>query len=181
MRLRLGRPWHAPPHSTEEGRRDYLLTGCCFEHKPILHSTARREEWAGKLQACIEKAGGEIKAWTVLPNHWHVLCNVSLPTFQPLLARLNNGTSTQFNREDGATGRQVWYRFSDRRIRGQGHYFGTINYLHANAVKHGYAEKADDWPHSSFHEYLETFGRDLLRVLWHAHPVDEYGRGWDDW
>ena len=74
----------------------------------------------------------------------------------------------------------MWYRFQDRQIRGERHYFASLNYIHANPVKHGCVAKATEWPHSSFHEYLAKYGREVLADLWREYPVDEYGKTWDD-
>ena len=61
------------------------------------------------------------------------------------------GGPLNWNREDGIPNRKVWYRFSDRGMRSEGHFFASINYIHANPVKHGYVEKATEWPWSSLH------------------------------
>jgi len=178
-RVRRNRPQHSPPHPEGDVSTRFLLTGACFEHRPILSTEARRIEWSEKLLERIDQAGGEPHAWIVLPNHWHVLATIRLNAFRPLIAKLNNGTSTQFNREDNRPGRKVWHQYSDRRIRNQQHYFASLNYVHANAVKHGYVEKAQDWPHSSFDAFLERFGRDIALAMWSTYPVREYGAGWD--
>jgi putative transposase len=54
-----------------------------------------------------------------------------------------------------------------------------MNYIHANAVKHGYACRAYDWPWSSVHFYAEEWGRDSLHHMWHEYPVLDYGEKWD--
>jgi REP element-mobilizing transposase RayT len=36
--------------------------------------------------------------------------------------------------------RKVWYSFRDRAIRDERHTYHALNYLHFNAVKHGYVE-----------------------------------------
>lgn len=73
----------------------------------------------------------------------------------------------------------MWYRYSDRQIRSQAHYYASLNYIHINPVKHGYVEKPLNWPCSSVHWYLEHFGIEWLRETWKKHPVGDYGRGWD--
>ncbi|MFQ5652783.1 MAG: transposase [bacterium] len=123
---------------------------------------------------------GKIVAWVVLPNHYHLVADVDLALFGPWTGRLHNGKSTQWNREDNSLGRKVWYRCSDRKIRGEGHYYASLNYLHFNPVKHKYVEEAGDWPWSSLHTYLETVGREKLNEWWRKYPIRKYGKGWDD-
>jgi len=70
----------------------------------------------------------------------------------------------------------LWYKFRDRYIRDERHYYHALNYLHYNAVKHGYVESPYDWPWSSVHLYLDTYGRPWLRERWNKYPI---GNAWD--
>lgn len=76
-------------------------------------------------------------------------------------------------------GRKVWYRYSDREIRGEGHYYACFNYVHGNPAKHGWVKRADQWLCSSIHGYLKELGREYLRDLWDKYPPRDMGKGWD--
>jgi putative transposase len=176
-RRQFGFPLHAPPHFPE-GKLTYLLTAATLEHQPLIANAARRADFAAKLLATL--AGTEIHAWVVLPNHYHLLVSLDLAVFRQRIRTLHSGIATQWNREDQTARRKIWYRFSDRVIRNERHYFAALNYIHANPVKHGYVKRADEWPDSSVHEYLEKWGREYLVELWQNYPVGEMGKGWDD-
>jgi len=118
--------------------------------------------------------------WVILPNHYHLLIETDLRAFRTWVGHLHNGKSTQWNREDATPGRKVWHRFMDRAIRNERHFHASLNYVHANPVKHGYADDASQWPWSSLHEYLDNVGRDVLVDWWRRYPVRDYGKGWDD-
>ena len=179
-RKKRGYPWHAPPHLGGQ-EETYLVSAACYEHREVLTTVSRLEEFTKALiEGMKTRPGGEVHGWVILPSHYHVLATVDLARLSPWIARLHNGKSTQWNREDNTAGRTVWYRFSDRRIRSERHYYASLNYLHANPVKHGYVRKADQWPWSSFHEYLEQVGRDVLVDWWRRYPVRRYGRRWDE-
>ena len=171
-------PWHAPPHFAD-GENLFLLTAACFEHRPILATPARRDEWLEALMELIAAIGGDLRAWVVLPNHYHALARVDLAAYGAAIGRLHNGKATQWNREDETSGRKVWHRFSDRRIRNERHYFATMNYVHANPVHHGHVAKATQWRWSSLGHYLREVGRPVLETWWRDYPVDRYGEGWD--
>ena len=173
-------PWHAPPHFGT-GTNVYLITASCYEHTDVLISDGRRDEWQDIIINRLSLIPGvEIKAWVVLPNHYHVLVKTDLALVRKAIGRWHNVKSTQWNREDGKAGRQVWYKFSDRKINGERHHYATLNYIHANPVKHGYVGKANEWRWSSFSKYLEKVGRETLRSWWTCYPVENYGKGWDD-
>ena len=124
--------------------------------------------------------GLEIAAWVVLPNHYHLLIRVDDFEQVGVTARLVHGrTSRKWNKADGSPGRKVWYRYTDRAIRSERHYYTTLNYIHYNPVKHGLAESPYDWEPSSVGWYLEQYGREWLRDLWTRYPLKSYGEGWD--
>ncbi|ABW67588.1 REP-associated tyrosine transposase [Desulfosudis oleivorans] len=179
-RKERGFPWHAPPHYSGE-INIYLISAACFEHYHIMATPNRLTEFSEALIGGMES---DLKlhsvAWVVQPNHYHVLVKTDLDTLRPWLGRLHNGKSTQWNREDKMPGRKVWHRFTDRRIRSERHFYATLNYIHANPVKHGYVEESSDWPWSSLHDYLTVYGRDTLVQWWNRYPIKDYGTGWDD-
>jgi len=175
-----GWPWHAPPHF-DTGVGWYVISAACYEHREVLCTVERLSEFSLALLGGLQgELKAEVQGWVVLPNHYHLLLRTDLDQFRRWIARLHNGKSTQWNREDESPGRRVWFRFSDRWVRSDRHYYASPNYIHWNPVKHGYAERADDWPWSSFHEYLEQVGRDTLVDWWKQYPVRQYGQGWDD-
>jgi putative transposase len=51
--------------------------------------------------------------------------------------------------------RGIWQRrFWEHTIRDERDLVNHIDYVHINPVKHGYASRASDWPHSSIHRYI---------------------------
>jgi putative transposase len=181
-RKRQGRPWHGPPHFTGQQTTQYLITGACYEHAPILGTSPERmDAFASRLLSTFEAAEAVVHAWCVLPNHYHVLSTMlDLPKLIFQLGKLHGSTSFAWNGEDGARGRQCWHRATDRAMRSQEHFWATLNYLHHNPVRHGYVSKWQEWPWSSAREYLAKQGTDEAARIWKAFPVLDYGTGWDD-
>ena len=136
-------PLHEPPHFERESNL-YLLSMTNFEHKHIMREESRRIEYERKLLDMMAGIPGtELFAWCILPNHGHLLARVELKIFRQKLGRLHNGLSTQWNREDNTPGRTVWFQFTDRGIRNEGHFFASLNYCHYNPVKHGYVSSME--------------------------------------
>ena len=59
------------------------------------------------------------------------------------------------------------------------HYWASINYIHNNAVHHGYAKKWQDWAYSSANNFIEDFGHDKIVQIWKEYPILDYGKDWD--
>ena len=140
LRREHGYPLHAPPHPCREGGW-YFLTAANFQHKPVMHSPDRRDEFETRLLEAFRSIGTDIGGWVILPNHYHIVAGGnSLDTVLQLLKQLHGTTSHRWNQADGTTGRRwVWFKFTDRRFRGERHYYQALNYIHYNPVKHGHA------------------------------------------
>jgi putative transposase len=180
-RQEQGYPSHAPPHPFRQAGC-YLITAAAFEHAAVLSDPVRRSEFEQDLLVSLASAGAEIDGWVVLPNHYHILSSVpTLDAISAALKLLHGRTSRKWNLEEGLTGqRRVWYKFSDRGIRDETHYFRALNYIHYNPVKHHYAEDVYGWQWSSLFLYYEERGREWLREIWQAHPPGDFGSDWDD-
>jgi putative transposase len=183
QRRERGYPSHAPPHPVRDAGR-YLITGVNFEHAHIMDTPDRRTDFEARLMAAMAAIHAEVFGWVILPNHYHVLtCVGSLNLVSAALKQLHGATSREWNLADQQTGkRRVWYKFTDRMIRNDAHFYMALNYVHINPVKHGYVSDPYDWPWSSLLTYAEAegYGREWLRGQWKAHPPGDFGKGWDD-
>ena len=114
QRLSLGFPPHSPPHPVRD-QPFYLLTAACYEHRHHMRAQSRRQQVLEALYELFTMNGMGIRAWVVLPNHYHLLAHV--PDFDVLgsiFRRVHGPTSRKWNLEDATPGRKVWYRFTDR-------------------------------------------------------------------
>jgi len=174
-------PWHRPPHVDFDGSYTFIITAACFNHEPIIGTTEDRlTKFEESLVAECRRICELVFAWVVLPNHCHLLARTGrIKELRKALGQLHGRTSRQWNLEDGFVGRKVWYNYFDREMKSTRHYWASLNYVHNNAVHHGYVEKWQDWPHSSVHEYLNNVGYDEALRIWLEYPVLDYGREWD--
>jgi putative transposase len=178
-RRERGFPLHAPPHFRGVSGT-YFITGACYEHRPIFEDPDDLPWLAGEVLSALTDAELLYSAWVFLPNHYHVLLETEdLSIVSEVLRILHSRVATDINGRQDQRGRQVWYRFSDRLIRSERHYFASVNYIHHNPIKHGYVDRMTLWPWSSVHDYVETQGAEWLAHTWKACPIRNYGKGWD--
>ena len=171
---------HQPAH-IELDNTLYLLTAACYKHGAYIDTAERRNTVRNMLLDELDQHGCRVYAWVVVPNHYHVLVQVSRFADLPIVFRRIHGrTARIWNLEDDAAGRKVWYRYTDRVIRSERHYWTTVNYIHFNPVKHGLVDSPYGWEWSSVHGYLENEGIEWLRDLWRTFPVRDYGKSWDN-
>src|SRR4051794_3785589 len=124
----------------------------------------------------------EVYGWVILPNHYHILVGIeSLDHVSSASRHLHGATSREWNLADGHTGtRQVWYKYTDRAIRIEAHFYQSLNYIHINPIKHGWVTDPYEWPWSSIHNYAAAHGREWLRSRWRSYPPGDFGKGWDN-
>ena len=174
-----GFPLHKPPHLAQ-GEGWYLITAATYEHRP--HFTAPDELRGLETRLLESFAGADLPCagWVVLPNHYHALL------YAPDLARVGaavgpvHGRSSRYaNGRDATPGRKVWYKFSDRKMRSERHFWATLHYIAYNPVKHGYVDDLEAWPWSCTHELVAEHGPDWLPGLAASYPLADYGDKWD--
>ena len=174
-------PMHSPRHY-DGGRRTYLVTAACYEHRPhIGWSTARMDEFSATLLSVLEEDCERVDAWVVLPNHYHILVVTGiLPELLTSLGKLHGRTSHLWNGEENTRGRKIWFNSVERPIRNDRHHIVAMQYIHHNPVKHGYAEKWTEWKWSSAKEYIANIGKEEAERRWRECPLRSFGKGWDD-
>jgi putative transposase len=175
------RPLHSPPHYDNFETSYFMITAACFEHRPVIGNTPERmTDFESSLLAVLHASCRTVFAWTVLPNHYHVL--VDIESVKGLLAeigKLHGRSSFDWNGEDNQRGRQVWCNAAETEMKSEGHYYATLNYVLNNAVHHGYVHRWSEWPYCNAAQYLDTFGREKALAIWRAYPLFDYGKDWD--
>ena len=106
----------------------------------------------------------EIDAMVVLPDHLHAIW--TLPSddadFATRWALIKAGFSRrlpkieQISESRKSKGeRGIWQRrYWEHLIRDDEDFVHHVDYIHYNPAKHGYAESAADWPHSSIRRFI---------------------------
>jgi putative transposase len=158
-----------------------MITAACYLHRPIIaESPARIAEFEEELLQALSQMCPRIYAWSVLPNHYHVLAMLpGLKSALKALQLLHGRTSYRWNGEESCRGRTVWHRAAETAMRSDRHFWASLNYVLNNAVRHGYVNRWQDWPYSSAAHYLSQVGREEAERRWREYPVLDYGDHWD--
>ena len=121
-----------------------------------------------------------IDAIVILPDHLRAI--LTLPPgdadFSGRWRRIKGHFSSQMIAAGAAVKRRpngdyaLWQRrFWEHTIRDDDDFARHVDYVHFNPVKHGLVSRIRDWPHSSFHRYVQ---QGLLSEDW-AGDVSESG------
>lgn len=120
----------------------------------------------------------ELIAMVVLPDHLH--CVWRLPAgdtdngarwrqIKCIVSRGLPATERRSRRRQAKGERGIWQRrYWEHLIREDRDLKHHVDYIHINPVKHGHVARVRDWPHSTFHRYVDE-GR--LAVDWGDDPA----------
>jgi REP-associated tyrosine transposase len=124
-----------------------------------------------------------IYAYCLMPNHFHILIKtksekefLDLTGFKNLsglketekfisqhFSNLFNSYTKAYNKMYERRG-SLWNRpFKAKEITSDSYLTNVIFYIHHNPVHHGFTEKIEDWPHSSYHSLLSKKDTKLKR------------------
>jgi putative transposase len=128
-----------------------------------------------------ERRPFETIAVCILPDHIHALWalpendtdfstrwNLIKSGFSRGIEARPRSGSKILKREKGVWQRRYW----EHTIRDQADLERHVDYIHFNPVKHGHVTRVADWPHSSFHRFVE---RGLLEADWGGDLTDIQG------
>lgn len=104
-----------------------------------------------------------VEAIVILPDHLHALW--TLPPGDADYATRWQTIKTHFTRAMAQRGPlprhangepRVWQRrYWEHTIQDERDWARHVDYIHFNPVKHGHVRRVADWPHSSFHRYVQ--------------------------
>jgi putative transposase len=126
-----------------------MITAGTYGKEHHFRSSARLDLLVTMLREhCIEYAA-DLHARAVFSNHYHMV--VTAPSGEPerlrtMLSRLHERSAKAVNRDDGITGRKVWYQFWDTALTYERSYLARMNYVISNPVRHGLVKDATAYP-----------------------------------
>ena len=146
----------------------YFFTVVAYRRQSILCDKAIRNALRASIETVRVTRPFVIDAWVLLPDHLH--CVWTLPDgdadFSTRWMMIKRAVSLacreDYRRADWVTASKLkhrestsWQRrFWEHQIRDENDFARHVDYIHFNPVKHGYVQRAVDWPHSTFHRYV---------------------------
>jgi putative transposase len=109
-----------------------------------------------------EKAGVDIWAYCLMPNHVHL---IAVPLREDSLAKLVGVTHHRYARRiNGIHGWQghLWQERFHSLVMDEAHLVAAVRYVELNPVRAGLCERAEDWRWSSVHAHLHDAPNGLV-------------------
>ncbi|HUA67112.1 MAG TPA: hypothetical protein VMA13_01075 [Candidatus Saccharimonadales bacterium] len=164
-------PWpHAPTHRLAE-QGTYFITTSTYRKLHHFHGAKRLRVLHRGLLTVAEQFGWQLEAWAVFSNHYHFIAHspagaATAASLSDMLSVLHVKMAEWVNKLDAAPGRQVWFNFWDTKLTHQRSYLARLNYVHQNAVKHGLAPVACQYPWCSAVWFERTASPAMVRAIY---------------
>lgn len=133
-----------PHHVTQRGNR----------RERVFFSDADYQFYLDELRIAAHKAGSEIWAWCLMPNHVHLLI---VPRDEDGLrltvANAHRRYAARLNARNQWTG-HVWQGRYGSVVMDEEHLYSALSYVSLNPVRARLVKRAEDWPWSSARAHL---------------------------
>ena len=156
----------------------YFITAVTQGRQPIFTNEPDLELLRETIRRVKEIHPFRMRAYVFLPDHFHLLIFVPDTTdISKVLHSMQRNFTLNYKKAHGIAHKiKLWQRgFWDHVVRDERDLANHFHYIHYNPVKHEYALKPEDYPHTSFHEYVK---REWYEIGW-GHTEPEILKGLD--
>ena len=164
---------HNPPHLFIPNAK-YFITVSTYNKKPFLKSSVAKEKLYDSLQIEFYKHKRIIEDWVILDNHYHLMVNApSSPcTLPEIFKEAHRFTALWIKKNLNIDSIKIFHNYWDTCITYEKSYFGRLNYLWYNPVKHGYVDSPEK---GKFGSYYYRFIEDEIKMknLLIKYPFDK--------
>ncbi|GJM42533.1 MAG: transposase [Ardenticatenaceae bacterium] len=149
----------------------YFVTAVTKNRQPIFKNSANIALLRQTIRDVKFLYPFEMRGYGFLPDHFHMQFHAEGETAvtKILHSTKRNFTINYKKAHNISEPISLWQkRFWDHVIRDERDYLNHLHYIHFNPVKHGLVTKPEDYPHTSYHEYLS---RGWYEIGWgHVEP-----------
>ena len=151
----------------------YFITSITWQRKPLFKEDTEVEILRQSLRNVKQLHPFAIQAYIFLPDHLHIMLKPTPPvTISQIMHSFKRNFTWNYKKAKEiprSTSLHLWQHGSwDHVIRNEIDHAKHFDYIHYNAVKHGYTSRPEDFPHSSYMTYV---GKGWYEIGWgHTEP-----------
>jgi putative transposase len=147
------------------------VMGRGIERKKIFWNNKDRRDFIERLAALVEKGAMDIYGWTLIPNHFHMLCRTKNWPLSLSMRKLLTGYVVNFNRRHKRHGHLFQNRYKSIVCQEDAYLKELVRYIHLNPLRAGMVKDIKElnrWPwsgHSALMGKVERKWQDREYVL----------------
>lgn len=117
-----------------------------------------------------EKYGYLIHAYVLMPNHYHLLLETPLANLSRIMHFVNSSYTSYINYNHERYGHLFQGRYKSMLVEKDAYLLQLSRYIHLNPVVAGIVDDPEDYPYTSYHNYLGRMdslvhGESILKML----------------
>lgn len=106
-----------------------------LEKRKIFLSRIDREDLLQRFSLVLPRAGGRLYAWSLLPNHFHLLLRTGSVGLSSIMRRILTGYAISFNRRYGRSGHLFQNRYKSILVEEEPYLLELVRYIHLNPLR----------------------------------------------
>jgi len=151
----------------------YFITAVTQQRRRIFADETEIERLRETMRQVKKIHPFTMRAFVFLHDHFHLMIRIGATTdISTVIHSIKRNYTLNYKEAWGENGRvTLWQKgFWDHVIRNEQDFQKHLNYIHYNPVKHGYVTRPEDYPFSSYMEYIK---RGWYEIGWgHTEPDD---------
>ena len=144
-------PRQARKHS-ESGIYHTMLRG--INQQEIFEDEEDNQKFLQILKECKAISEFKLLAYCLMGNHIHLLIKIENESLDQVFKRICGRFVYWYNTKYQRVGHLLQDRFKSEPVENDAYLLTVIRYIHQNPVKAGVSKKPEDYPYSSWREYL---------------------------
>jgi REP element-mobilizing transposase RayT len=113
------------------------IIGRGIERRKIFYRDKDREDFVDRLAELAEKGAWTVYAWTLMPNHYHLLIKTKNQPLADNMRKLLTGYAVNFNRRHKRAGHLFQNRYKSIVCQEENYLRELVRYLHLNPLRAG--------------------------------------------
>jgi putative transposase len=168
---------HRPPHLFLDNEI-YFITASTYGKKPLFDNAQKKDMLRNVLREKASLFGVKIYAYAIMDSHYHLLIRLGKgKELAAFIKGVNGKSAISLKKMDNSLGHGIWYNYWDKCIRTERDFWVHYNYIHHNPVKHGKADKMEDYDYSSYRNWLERKGKEWMDGVFERYPIVDFTKG----
>lgn len=141
---------------SESGIYHVILRG--VNRQAIFEDDEDSEQFLDILEGCKAVSGFEVLAYCLMGNHVHLLMRVGKEPLSTIFRRIASKYVYWFNVKYDRVGHLFQERFKSEPVEDDAYLATVMRYIHNNPVKAGICQAPEEYPLSSYRDYLGARG-----------------------
>lgn len=129
-----------------------------IERRDIFADDADKECFVSRLSALLVKGSTKCFAWSLMPNHFHLLLMPTTVSLSETMRRLLTGYAVYFNRKYQRSGHLFQNRYKSILCEEEPYFLELVRYVHLNPLRAGLVANLDGLDHYQWSGHAALLG-----------------------